>query len=215
MRGWTTRPTFVSGWRKNRQDPYWSRIVPSRIANRLISAITDVPLHDYGCTLKAYRREVVKNVSLYGEMHRFLPAIANWMGTKIAEIEVEHHPRVHGTSKYGISRTFTVILDLINIKFLLSYSTRPIQIFGSIGLLSLLAGLVIGLVVIGLKIATGFDITGNPLFLGAILFFLVGIQFIVLGLMGRGRHPRLPRGPGQADLRRQAGRERRRRRFAR
>lgn len=174
----------VSGWRKDRKDPYWSRRLPSILANKLISGIMRVPLHDYGCTLKAYRREVIKSIRLYGDLHRFIPVVSNWMGVNMAEVEVTHHPRRHGATKYGIYRTITVFLDLINLKFLLSFSTRPIQIFGGMGLLSLFLGLITTLVVIGLKISTGFDITGNPLFLGAILFFLVGIQFLMLGLLG-------------------------------
>lgn len=124
----------VSGWRKNRKDAFINRKLPSMIANGLISRITGVALHDYGCTLKAYRREVIKNVHLYGEMHRFIPALASWVGGRIAEVEVDHHARQFGKSKYGISRTFKVVLDLMTVKFLLQYSTRPIQIFGRIGL---------------------------------------------------------------------------------
>lgn len=125
----------VSGWRKNRKDTFINRKLPSMMANALISSITGVALHDYGCTLKAYRADVIKDVHLYGEMHRFIPALASWVGGRVTEVAVNHHPRKFGTSKYGISRTFRVVLDLMTVKFLLHYSTRPIQIFGRIGLL--------------------------------------------------------------------------------
>ncbi len=125
----------VSGWRKNRKDRFLNRRLPSIMANALISKITGVALHDYGCTLEAYRREIIKNIRLYGEMHRFIPALASWVGGRICEIVVKHHPRRFGTSKYGISRTGRVILDLMTVKFLLRYSTHPIQIFGKIGML--------------------------------------------------------------------------------
>ncbi|HMP74809.1 MAG TPA: glycosyltransferase family 2 protein [Kiritimatiellia bacterium] len=124
----------VSGWRKDRKDTFINRRLPSIIANGLISKMTGVALHDYGCTLKAYRRDVIKNVHLYGEMHRFIPALASWVGGSIDEVVVTHHARQFGTSKYGISRTFRVVLDLMTVKFLLQYSTRPIQVFGRIGL---------------------------------------------------------------------------------
>jgi len=124
----------VSGWRTHRKDPFLSRRLPSMLANTLISKITGVALHDYGCTLKAYRREVVDNLHLYGEMHRFIPALASWVGCALAEIPVKHHPRRYGNSKYGISRTMRVLLDLMTVKFLLRYSTHPIQIFGKIGM---------------------------------------------------------------------------------
>ncbi|MDA8434169.1 MAG: glycosyltransferase family 2 protein, partial [Nitrospiraceae bacterium] len=134
---------IVSGWRKKRKDPFLSRRLPSIMANWLISKVTGVTLHDYGCSLKAYRREVVKNLKLYGEMHRFIPAVANWYGVKIAEVETTHHPRLRGKSKYGISRTVRVVLDLITVKFLQSFSTKPLQFFGPIGLLSGIIGLLI------------------------------------------------------------------------
>ena len=123
----------VSGWRKNRQDKFLSRRLPSILANKLISSVTGVHLHDYGCTLKAYRKEVIKNVRLYGEMHRFIPAMASWVGASITEVETTHHARKFGRSKYGISRTIRVILDLITVKFLQSFSTRPIHAFGPPG----------------------------------------------------------------------------------
>jgi len=125
----------VSGWRRDRKDPFLTRLLPSRIANALISRITGVRLHDYGCTLKAYRKEVIKNLRLYGEMHRFIPALASWVGAQIAEVEVTHWPRRMGKSKYGLSRTLRVVLDLLTVKFLLRYSAHPIQIFGKTGML--------------------------------------------------------------------------------
>ena len=127
---------LVSGWRHERKDGYWLRLFPSKIANKLISSTTDVRLHDYGCSLKAFRFEVAKQLSLYGEMHRFIPALASAVGVRIAEVKVNHRPRVAGESKYGISRTFRVILDLITVKFLLRFSSKPMQFFGSIGLIS-------------------------------------------------------------------------------
>jgi len=134
---------MVTGWRFNRQDPFLSRKLPSKIANSIISFTTGVHLHDYGCTLKAFRRDVIKNIKLYGEMHRFIPAIASAMGVSIVEVKVNHRARRFGTSKYGISRTLRVILDLITVKFLLNYSTRPIHVFGTIGIV---AGAVGGLI---------------------------------------------------------------------
>ncbi|MGB1612956.1 MAG: glycosyltransferase family 2 protein, partial [Arenicellales bacterium] len=131
---------LVCGWRHKRQDGLWLRLIPSRIANWLISTTTDVKLHDYGCTLKAMRKDVAKNLRLYGEMHRFIPAIASWYGVRMSEIKVRHHPRTAGVSKYGISRTFRVLLDLLTVKFLLGYSARPIQFFGSIGMVSGVVG---------------------------------------------------------------------------
>jgi len=124
----------VSGWRKDRKDAFVNRRLPSIIANALISRITGVALHDYGCTLKAYRREIVDNLNLYGEMHRFIPALASWVGAAVTEIPVNHRARKFGKSKYGISRTLRVVLDLLTVNFLLRYSTRPIQIFGKVGL---------------------------------------------------------------------------------
>ncbi len=175
---------IVSGWRKSRKDPFVSRRLPSIIANRLISKVTGVSLHDYGCSLKAYRREVIKNLKLYGEMHRFIPAVANLYGVKIAEVETTHHPRLRGKSKYGISRTIRVILDLITVKFLLSFSTRPLQFFGPIGLLSGFIGLLISLYLSLQKIFMGLSIGGRPMLLLGALLIIVGIQFIGMGLLG-------------------------------
>ncbi|MDA8079399.1 MAG: glycosyltransferase family 2 protein [Nitrospiraceae bacterium] len=175
---------IVSGWRRIRKDPFVSRRLPSIIANRLISWVTGVKLHDYGCSLKAYRREVVKNLNLYGEMHRFIPAIANWYGVKVAEIETTHHPRLKGKSKVGISRTLRVFLDLITVKFLQSFSTKPLQFFGPFGLASGAAGFLISLYLSIEKVLFGKAIGGRPLLLLGALLIIVGIQFIGMGLLG-------------------------------
>ncbi len=174
----------VSGWRVDRKDPFFTRRLPSMIANWLISQVTGVRLHDYGCSLKAYRREVVKGVQLYGELHRFIPALSSWMGVTVAEVPTRHHPRRVGRSNYGISRTMRVILDLITVRFLLSYSTRPIQIFGSLGLASLAFGVLLGLYLTYVKLVLGQDIGSRPLLLLAVLLVLVGVQFVAMGLLG-------------------------------
>ena len=175
---------LVSGWRVDRQDPFWTREIPSRIANWVISAVTGVRLHDYGCTLKAYRREVVRNLRLYGEMHRFTPAVASWMGVSVTEVRVRHHARRIGRSKYGLGRIFRVLLDLVTVKFLLSYSTQPIQIFGMLGLCSSLAGGLMGAYLSLLKLATGQAIGSRPLLLLSVLLVILGVQLIILGLLG-------------------------------
>jgi glycosyltransferase involved in cell wall biosynthesis len=174
---------LVSGWRRKRQDSF-SRTFPSKMANWLISKVTGVRLHDYGCSLKAYRREVVKNLKLYGEMHRFIPAVASWYGVSIAEVETTHHPRLRGKSKYGISRTIKVLLDLITVKFLQSFSTKPIQFFGPVGVFFGLAGLAVSLYLTAAKVFRGIDIGGRPLLLLGALLIIVGIQFIGMGLLG-------------------------------
>ena len=174
----------VSGWRLHRQDPFLTRRLPSMIANWLISQVTGVHLHDYGCSLKAYRREVVKNVQLYGELHRFIPAIANWMGVSVAEVPVRHYARRFGKSKYGLSRTARVLLDLLTVRFLLSYSTRPIHIFGGLGLISFVVGIGLGGYLSFVKFALGQDIGDRPLLLLAILLMVMGVQLISMGLLG-------------------------------
>jgi len=175
---------IVSGWRKNRQDPFVSRRLPSLFANWLISWVTGIRLHDYGCTLKAYRQEVVEHLRLYGEMHRFIPAIASWMGITFVEVETHHRPRRFGRSKYGIMRTVRVILDLITVKFLLSFATRPIQVFGLLGIGAVATGGAIGAYLTALKLFWGAQIGGRPLlFLGALLI-VVGVQLVVMGLLG-------------------------------
>lgn len=174
----------VSGWRARRQDPFLNRRLPSIIANRLISWATGVSLHDYGCSLKVYRAEVVKNINLYGELHRFIPAIASWQGTAVTEMPVNHSARRFGKSKYGIGRTTRVLLDLITVRFLLSYGTRPMQVFGAVGLISILLGGGISLYLAGLKLLTGVDIGDRPLLLLGVLLIILGVQFIGFGLIG-------------------------------
>jgi glycosyltransferase involved in cell wall biosynthesis len=175
---------LVSGWRKNRKDPFFSRRLPSLIANWLISNVTGVKLHDYGCSLKAYRRDVIKNLKLYGEMHRFIPAVASWYGVRVAEVEVLHNPRLKGRTKYGISRTIKVVLDLITVKFLQSFSTKPIQFFGPAGIMSGFLGFLISLYLSIDKIFFGHNIGGRPLLLLGALLIIVGIQLIGMGLLG-------------------------------
>lgn len=173
----------VTGWRHDRKDPFLSRRLPSILANRLISWITGVKLNDYGCTLKAFRKEVVRNIKLYGEMHRFIPAIASGMGVSFTQIKVNHRARRFGTSKYGISRTIRVVLDLITVKFLLSYATRPLHVFGLMGFLSSSLGFVIALVMTVQRQLFGIPLGSRPLLLLAILLIFIGIQFITIGLV--------------------------------
>lgn len=175
---------LVVGWRIARKDPLLSRRVPSMIANRLISWSTNVQLHDYGCTMKAMRQDVAKGLKLYGEMHRFIPAIAYERGARVAEISVNHRPRVRGVSKYGITRTVRVILDLLTVKFLSSYATRPAHVFGPIGILSGLTGFLIALYLTTQKLVYGAEIGGRPLLLLAILLIFIGFQFLTMGLLG-------------------------------
>jgi glycosyltransferase involved in cell wall biosynthesis len=174
---------IACGWRKDRKDTFLSRRLPSMVANRIISWATGVQLHDYGCSLKVFRAEVVKPLKLYGEMHRFIPAIASEQGVRIAEVVVNHRARKHGTSKYGISRTVRVVLDLLTVKFLLSYSTRPVQIFGLIGLGMGLPGGVILAYLAAVKIFFGEAIGNRPLLLLGILLVFTGVQLLTLGLL--------------------------------
>ncbi len=174
---------LVSGWRHDRKDGYLLRLLPSRIANKLISWATDVKLHDYGCSLKAFRHDVVKQISLYGEMHRFIPALASAVGVSIAEVKVNHRPRVAGESKYGISRTFRVVLDLITVKFLLRYSSKPLQFFGSFGLISGFIGFLICLYLTIEKLFYQVPMSDRPLLLLGILLLFIGLQFITVGLL--------------------------------
>jgi glycosyltransferase involved in cell wall biosynthesis len=173
----------VNGWRKKRKDPFIIRRFPSIIANWLISKVTGVKLRDYGSGLKAYKAEIVKNMNMYGELHRFIPAVASWYGVRIKEIETTHHPRRRGKSKYGISRTLLVILDLITVKFLQSYSTKPMQAFGPIGLLCGFSGIAINLYLSFLWLS-GQAIGHRPLLLLGVLLAIVGIQLIGMGLLG-------------------------------
>ncbi len=173
----------VSGWRKKRHDAALTRLLPSRIANWLISTITGVKLHDYGCTLKAYRHEVLAETKLYGEMHRFIPALASWSGAHIAECVVNHRPRTAGVAKYGLGRTWKVVLDLITVKFLGSFSTKPIYIFGGLGGLTILLAFLFGLLVIWQKVARGVDMSGNPLLILTAVLLITTVQFILMGLL--------------------------------
>src|SRR5689334_3990377 len=172
----------VSGWRKERQDKMVSRKIPSMIANRIISFIGGVTLHDYGCSLKAYRHEFLKEVKLYGEMHRFIPIYASWVGARVTEIPVRHHPRTMGKSKYGLSRTFKVMLDLMTIKFMASYHTKPIYVFGMFGFSSFVISLVAFTWALLRKLG-GESFIRNPLFTITIVMFAVGVQFILMGLL--------------------------------
>ena len=181
----------VSGWRRRRKDAFIHRRLPSMIANKLISKITGVHLHDYGCTLKAYQRDVIKDVHLYGEMHRFIPALASWVGGKVDEVEVEHHARLYGTSKYGISRTIRVVLDLLTVKFLLHYSKGPMQIFGKFGLAFGLPGLAMMTFMVLTHLSYqifgtefGAWLVKRPMWImGSLFLIFCGIQFILMGLL--------------------------------
>jgi glycosyltransferase involved in cell wall biosynthesis len=180
----------VSGWRKNRQDKLISRKIPSQIANRIISWIGGVPLHDYGCSLKAYRRDVIQDVRLYGEMHRFIPIYASWAGARVAEIPVDHHARTMGKSKYGISRTVKVVFDLMTIKFMASYGTKPIYVFGTFGVFALFASVFAGLYAVFMKMANLIglprfhaDFVETPLPVLSIVMFAISIQFFLMGLL--------------------------------
>jgi glycosyltransferase involved in cell wall biosynthesis len=185
---------IVSGWRQNRKEPFLTRRLPSMIANRLISRSTGVTLHDYGCSLKAYHHEVAKNIRLYGELHRFIPALASWIGVRVAEVPVSDRPRLRGESKYGISRTLRVFLDLFTVTYLLSFSSRPMQLFGLIGLGLGGSGTLIGLFLVGSKIVRGlmggseafraYRIGTSPWLMLAVLLIVLGVQFVVLGLLG-------------------------------
>ena len=173
---------LVSGWRHQRQDPAMSRKLPSRVANRLIARVTGVRLHDYGCSLKAYRRELVGDMNLYGELHRFLPALAFIEGARISEVKVNHHPRRFGASKYGIDRTFRVLMDLLTVWFMKRFLTRPMYVFGFGGLLSLAIGAALSAVLLAEKLQ-GADIGNRPLLLVAVLALICGVQLFCFGLL--------------------------------
>ncbi|MDW6020953.1 glycosyltransferase family 2 protein [Mesorhizobium sp. BAC0120] len=173
----------VSGWRKDRQDAPVRRNFVSRVANKVISRISGVRLHDYGCTLKAYRHDVVKDVRLYGEMHRFIPIYASWMGARVCELPVRHHARKFGRSKYGLERIAKVILDLVVVKFLDRYLAKPIYVFGGFGLLSLILSIVSGLLMIWLKLFDGISMIQTPLPLFSAMTFLVSVQCVLMGLV--------------------------------
>lgn len=176
---------IVSGWRKKRKDNTVTRILPSRIANWFIGKITGIKLHDYGCTLKAYRAESLKPIRLYGEMHRYIPALARWGGEKVVEMVVNHRPRTTGRTKYGLSRTFKVILDLITIKFLASFSTKPIHIFGGLGFLCFIGSFLAGLIVLYMKYVSepALSMNRNPLLIISMMLMTASIQFIMMGLL--------------------------------
>ena len=175
---------LVHGWRKNRQDAFVNRKLPSKIANWIISKTTGFPVHDLGCTLKAMRCEIAQDLQLYGEMHRFIPILAHWRGARCAEVVTRHHPRKFGQSKYGISRTFRVVLDLITVKYMIQYLSSPMKLFGGMGLASLGLGALSGAATIGMKLAGGVDMTGNPLLMLTVFSVLAGLQFFVLGMLG-------------------------------
>ena len=174
---------MVSGWRKDRQDAELSRKLPSRIANKLISSATGVHLHDYGCALKAYRRPIIDRIRLYGELHRFIPSLAKEAGARITEVPVRHHARTRGVSKYGIDRTFRVILDLMLIVFFMRYRHRPLHAFGGMGLWLATPGLLMLAWLAGLKLL-GHDVGGRPLLITGVMLLLMGLQLIVAGLVG-------------------------------
>lgn len=173
----------VSGWRKDRKDPFWGRRLPSMIANKIISIIGGVPLHDYGCTLKAYRKDILKNIRLYGEMHRFIPIYAKWVGARVAEIPVHHLARKAGSSKYGMNRVFKVILDLMVVKFLMSYSQKPIYVFGGMGLLMVLSAFIAGGYAFYLKFINGVSFILTPLPLLSVLLLMLGFLSILMGFL--------------------------------
>jgi glycosyltransferase involved in cell wall biosynthesis len=174
---------LVSGWRKRRQDTYLTRTLPSNLANMLISRVTGVPLHDYGCTLKAYRREVLEGFRLYGEMHRFIPVFAHSVGAKITEVQVNHQPRKFGKTKYGLERTIKVILDLFTVKFLVSYSSKPIYLFGGAGL-ALIFGSGAMLAYLGIRrVLTSISVLGSPFFQLSVMLFILGFQSVLMGLI--------------------------------
>jgi len=174
---------LVSGWRKIRQDIYLTRTLPSNLANKLISRVTGVPLHDYGCTLKAYRREVLEGFRLYGEMHRFIPVFANSVGAKITEVQVNHQPRKYGKTKYGLERTVKVILDLFTVKFLVSYSSKPIYLFGGTGMALIFASTVMLLYLFVRRMIEAISVLGSPLFQVAVMLLIMGFQSVLMGLI--------------------------------
>lgn len=175
---------LVSGWRKNRQDAALTRLLPSKIANWLIGRVTNVRIHDYGCSLKGYRAELLADMNLYGELHRFLPALAFIEGAKITEIPVKHHPRKYGSSKYGLGRTLRVLMDLLTIWFMQKFLTRPMHVFGSLGLLSMGLGVLSGGYLTILKFAFGQNIGDRPLLILVVVLLLAGVQLFSFGLLG-------------------------------
>ena len=175
---------LVHGWRKRRQDALLNRKLPSMVANWMISKTTHFPIHDLGCTLKAIRREIAQELELYGEMHRFIPILAHWRGARCCEVVTKHHPRRFGQTKYGISRTFRVILDLITVKYMLDYFASPMKLFGMFGLICGGVSMLAALATVAMKYFQGIDMTGNPLLLLSALAMMVSVQFLSLGLLG-------------------------------
>ncbi len=175
---------LVSGWRKNRQDAALSRLVPSKMANWLIGQVTGVKLHDYGCSLKAYRAELAADLNLYGDLHRFLPALAFIEGAKIAELPVRHHARRFGSSKYGLGRTLRVLMDLLTIWFMKKFLTRPMHVFGGLGMVLMLGGMVIGGYLTWIKLVLGESIGDRPLLILVVILLLTGLQLFCFGLLG-------------------------------
>ncbi len=173
----------VSGWRRDRKDSTLQRTIPSRVANWLISAISGVHLHDYGCSLKAYRRDVVKDVKLYGEMHRFIPIYASWEGGRVTEVPVTHHPRVHGQSKYGVDRVLKVVLDLIVVQFLARYANRPIYVFGGFGIAAMTLAVLAGVWAVYLKYFENTSFIQTPLPLLVVMLFVTGGMSVLMGLL--------------------------------
>lgn len=175
---------IVSGWRKNRKDVFLPRRLPSILANRLISKSTHITLHDYGCSLKAYKREVLAYTKLYGEMHRFIPALASQMGVKVAELPVNHFARRYGRSEYNLRRTLRVILDLLTVKFLLDFATRPMQIFGLFGLVTFGVGGLLAAYLSFLRLVFGTPLRDRPILLLAVMLIVIGVQLMIMGLIG-------------------------------
>lgn len=175
---------LVHGWRKDRKDALVNRKLPSRIANWLISRVTKFPIHDLGCTLKVVRRDIAQELELYGEMHRFIPILAHQRGARCAEVVTRHRPRTAGQTKYGIDRTFRVILDLVTVKYMLDYFAHPMKLFGGVGLICFAVGMISAFATVAMKLLGGFDITGNPLSILSVFSAMAGIQFLSLGLLG-------------------------------
>ncbi len=175
---------LAHGWRKDRQDTFLARKLPSKMANLLISKVTGFPAHDIGCTLKAIKTDIAQELDLHGEMHRFIPILAHWRGARCVEVETTHHPRLYGQSKYGISRTLRVLLDLVTVKYLIHYSASPMKLFGSIGLASFLLSGITGISAVWMKLGSGVEMTGNFLLFLAALFSVAGMQFLFFGILG-------------------------------
>ncbi len=175
---------LVHGWRKDRQDPWLSRKLPSFVANCLISTVTRFPVHDLGCTLKAMRRQIATELELYGEMHRFIPILAHYHGARCVEVETRHHPRHFGTTKYGLDRTLRVVLDLLTVKYMISYFGSPMKFFGKLGLLAMGVGVVVFFALVGMKLWGGVNMTGNPFLLLSCVSMFASLQFFSMGVLG-------------------------------